>query len=148
MPLEITVRYIHFLSILVLAAALVGQHLLLRPSLTRGEVRRAAVLDLIYLITAILILGTGLVQWFGVGKGAVFYTKNPIFHVKVTLFLIMGLVSIYPSIWIAKNKKGDVADGLQTPKAVLMCIRLELLLLVVIPLLATLMARGIGLRAA
>ena len=107
--------------------------------------------DLIYGISAAIVLITGLLRWFAVGKGAEFYTKNPMFHTKVTLFVIIVILSIFPTIkimkWSRQVKRGEEPDASEkVVKKQLMFIRIELLLLALIPLLAVMIARGIGLR--
>ena len=83
MHAEILVRYLHFVSILVLTVAIFGQHLLLRPTLPRREVQRLAALDLLYALAVLGVLGTGLLQWHVVGKPVAFYSNNPVFHTKL-----------------------------------------------------------------
>jgi len=106
MHVEILVRYLHFVSILALTVALFGQHLLVRPSLPRREVPRLAGLDLVYALAVLGVLATGLLQWRVGGKSAAFYSHNPVFHAKLSLFGLIGIVSIYPTIFFARNKKG------------------------------------------
>jgi putative membrane protein len=69
-----------------------------------------------------------------------------VFHAKLGLFGLIGIVSIYPTIFFARNKKGELTETVSVPRGVVWSVRLELLLLLVMPLLATLMARGIGLK--
>jgi putative membrane protein len=45
---------------------------------------------------------------------------------------------------MGKQKKGDPAELVAIPKGVVHSIRLELLLLVAMPLLAVIMAKGLG----
>jgi putative membrane protein len=144
MSTEIPIRWLHFVSILAVTAAIFGQHLLLRPTLPRREVRRLAVLDLVYALAVLGVLATGLLQWLVVGKPAAFYSSNPVFHAKLGLFGLIGIVSIYPTLFFARNKKGEPSEVLDVPQAVVWSVRIELLLLLAMPLLATLMARGIG----
>ena len=75
---------------------------------------------------------------------AVVYSKNWIFHTKIGLFMIIGLLSIYPTVFFLKNRKGNPEEKVQVPSVVFMMLRLELLLLFIIPLLAGLMSRGVG----
>ena len=83
------------------------------------------------------------------GKGAPFYFGNPLFHVKLTLFVVAVLLSVYPSVQIAGWRAG-LKDGqapqLQPRRTSVMrwLIRLELLAIVLIPLTAVLMGRGFG----
>lgn len=141
---EILIRYLHFVSIFVVFAAVLGQHLILRGTITRARVAVAQRFDIAYAISVVLVLATGLAQWLWIGKPAAFYSSNPVFHTKLTLFLIIGLVSIYPSVFLGKNRKGDPDEEMVIPSALVWSVRVELLLLLMMPLLATLMAKGIG----
>lgn len=142
---EILIRYLHFISIFALVSSVVAEHLLLKERMTRKEIARLATIDGIYGLSAILAVAAGLTLWFGVGKPAEFYTQNWIFHTKVGLAVLMGILSIYPTVFFIQNRKGDHSNELiDIPKNIKMVIRLELLLIVIIPLLATMMAKGIG----
>ena len=141
---EILIRYLHFVSMFILVASVLGQHLMLKGRITRATVGKAQRLDIAYAIAVVVVLATGLAQWFLVGKPAEFYSSNPIFHTKLTLFLFVGLISIYPSVFLGKHRKGDPGEIVEIPKKLIWSVRVELLLLFLMPLLATLMARGIG----
>ncbi|MFZ6009249.1 MAG: DUF2214 family protein [Bacteroidota bacterium] len=145
MTTEIFIRYIHFISIFTIVGTLASEHLLLKKEMTRAEIGKLARIDAVYGIAAVVLLLAGLTLWFGgIGKPAVYYTKNWIFHTKITLFLTVGLLSIYPTVFFIKNRKGNPAEIVIIPKSVFWMLRFELLLLFVIPLLAGLMARGVG----
>lgn len=145
MTIEIFLRYVHFVSIFTIVSTLVSEHLLLKKELTRGELARLARIDSIYGIAALTLIGAGLTLWLGsVGKPAVYYSKNWIFHTKITLFVTVGLLSIYPTVFFSRQRKGNPQDLVLIPKSIFWLLRFELLLLFVIPLLAGLMAKGIG----
>lgn len=142
---EITLRYLHFISIFVIVATLVVEHLLLKKELPRSMVSRIARVDAIYGLAALTLIGAGLTLWFsGVGKPTDFYSKNWIFHTKLTLFALVGILSIYPTVFFLKNRKGNQEDIVSIPGIIIWLLRIELLLLFIIPLLAGLMAKGIG----
>jgi putative membrane protein len=70
-----------------------------------------------------------------------------LFHIKLTLFIIIAGLSIFPTIRILKWRKqinrGEEPDvNEKGVKKLLMFIRIELLLAAIIPLLAVLIARG------
>src|SRR6478752_5625650 len=103
---EIILRYVHFISIFAIVSSLVSEHLLLKKTLTRAEVSRLSRIDAVYGLAALTLLTVGLTLWLGsFGKPAVYYTKNWIFHTKITLFATVGLLSIYPTIFFLKNQK-------------------------------------------
>ena len=145
--LEIAVKYVHFISIFIIVAALSGEHILLKKALSRKEIGRISRLDGIYGIASLSLLAAGFTLWFWIGKPADFYSKNPIFMVKLSLFIIIGLLSIKPTIYFIKQRKGNPEEVINIPAWIKNTINLELILLFLIPLLASLMAKGIGLNA-
>ncbi|CAN5609223.1 DUF2214 family protein [soil metagenome] len=145
MTFEIVLRYIHFISIFAIVGALVSEHLLLKKTLNRKEIGRIAAIDAVYGIAAVTLLTAGLTLWLGgVGKPTYFYSKNWIFHLKITLFALIGIVSIWPTMFFIRNRKGNLDEVIEVPASVFLMLRLELLLLFIIPLLAGLMSHGVG----
>lgn len=145
MTFELLLRYIHFISIFAIVGSLVSEHMLLKKELKRSEIDRLAKIDAVYGIAAVTLLTAGLTLWLtGIGKPTVFYTKNWIFHTKLTCFLTVGLLSIYPTIFFVKNRKGNPDEVVSIPRKIFMMLRMELLLIFIIPLLAGLMSRGVG----
>jgi putative membrane protein len=143
--MEILLRYVHFISIFTIVGALTSEHLLLKKQLTRAELGRLATIDAVYGIAALTLLIAGLTLWLGsVGKPAIYYSKNWVFHTKITLFLCIGLLSVYPTVFFIKNRKGKPGETITIPKTIFWMLRIELMLLFIIPLLAGLMARGVG----
>lgn len=147
MTTEIIIRYLHFISIFIIVSSVVAEHLFLKPQMTKAELERLSLIDAFYGIASISAVGAGLYLWLGgIGKPAAFYTENPIFLTKVGLLIIAGLLSIYPTVFFLKNRKGEDKNELvDIPKSIKMIVRIELLILFTIPLLATLMSRGVGL---
>jgi putative membrane protein len=145
MTTELVLRYLHFISIFGIVGTLVSEHLLLKPQMTRAAIGRIAKIDSVYGLAALLLITVGLTLWLGgFGKPSEWYSKNWIFHTKLTCFALIGILSIYPTIFFIKNRKGDVNEIVSIPKSIYWMIRLELTLLFIIPLLAGLMSRGVG----
>lgn len=142
---EIVLRYLHFISIFAIVGSLVSEHLLLKKELTRAEISRIARIDAVYGMAALTLLAAGLTLWFsGVGKDSVYYSKNWIFHLKLTCFAAIGILSIFPTMFFLKNRKGNPSEIVAIPKAIFWMLRCELMLLFIIPLLAGLMAKNVG----
>lgn len=138
---EIIFRYIHFIGIMSLASVLVMQHLILSAEVTKQELKKIIFLDVIYGVSAMLALIAGLVLWLSVGKDASFYSTNWVFHLKLTLFIVILLFSIYPTLYFRKSRK-IAQDTVVMPKIIIMSIRMQLLLVFVLPFLGVLIARG------
>ena len=96
-----------------------------------------------------LATGVSRVVWFG--KGVAFYLHNPVFYIKLALFVAVGLISIPPTLqflrWMRSLDSGaaNVVADYQVIR-VRRHILSELILFALIPLMATLIARGIGIE--
>jgi len=144
------VAYVHYLGIILCFASLLFERLTLKVNLTRNETISMIVADVIYGLAGVALLITGILRVKYFGQGGDFYTSNPIFWIKVTLYLIVGALSLYPTftyiLWaipLSKNKLPKISDKLV--KRFKLIITTELLGFATIPFFATLMARGIGL---
>jgi putative membrane protein len=146
MSTEIILRYLHFISIFAIVSVLVAEHLLLKKIMTRTELGRLSRIDAVYGLAAITLLGAGLTLWLGsIGKPTEFYSKNWIFQIKISMFIVIGLLSIYHTVFFIKNRKGPRDETVEIPKSIFWMFRMELLLIFIIPILAGLMSKGVGL---
>lgn len=143
--LELAIKYIHFISIFTIIITVGGEFFLLKQDMTRAEIRRISRIDGLYGLASITLVAAGLTLWFGVGKPAEYYNANWVFHLKWGLFVVVGLLSIIPTLFFTKNRKGNPEEIISVPQKVKNAIRLELIILFIIPMLATAMAKGIGL---
>jgi putative membrane protein len=147
------IAYLHYVAMISIAVILVVEYRVCMPGMTGSRIRLLTRLDLLYMGVALLALGSGAarVVWFG--KGAAFYLHNPVFYVKIALFLAVGLISIPPTLqylrWMRSLNSGaaNVAADYQVLR-VRRHIFVELILFAFIPLMATFMARGIGIQTA
>jgi putative membrane protein len=142
--MDIFIRYLHFISIFTIVGSLVGEHLFLAKKLPRAIVKKISVIDAVYGLSSVTLLISGFMMWFYYGKGAEFYTNNWIFQLKVGLAILLGLLSLPPTVYFLKNRKGEQSENLAVPKYVRICMWLEMVILLIIPLCAVLMAKGIG----
>ncbi len=142
---EILLRYGHFLGILAIASSLVAEHLLIKPEMKRAEIKRLFNIDGVYGLGALLVLGCGLGMWLGGFKPPEYFTQNGIFHAKLALFVIMGILSAWPTMFFFKHRKGLPDERVAVPSRLKMMIRVELLIVFSLPLLGILVARGVGL---
>lgn len=146
MTTELILRYLHFISIFAIVGSLVSELVLLKRELSRSELDRIAAIDGVYGLSAITLLGAGLTLWLaGYGKPAIFYSNNWIFLTKLALFTLVGLLSVYPTVFFLKNRKGNADEIIKIPTIIFWMLRTELILLFIIPILAGLMAKGVGL---
>ncbi|MEX2131424.1 MAG: DUF2214 family protein [Pseudohongiellaceae bacterium] len=140
----IVFRYLHFIAIFVLSATLVIENMAVSRQITGEDSRNLAKVDAVYGGSAVLVLLFGLTLWLWVGKPAEFYSANPLFFIKLGLFALLGLLSVYPTVFFIRHRKSFATD-ISVPPLLIWLLRIELLVLLFIPVLAVLMARGIGL---
>ncbi|MEO0556410.1 MAG: DUF2214 family protein [Bacteroidota bacterium] len=138
-------RYIHFIGILIVFGMVLSELVLVQKELKRSVIKRMFVFDGIYGAFSLVVVGAGLYLWLGIGKSAEFYTSNPLMHAKVGLFILVGVLSLWPTVFYFKNRKGRIDEVVKVPSYIKRIIQIELGLLIIIPLLATLMAQGVGL---
>jgi putative membrane protein len=146
MAWPVVVAWIHYVAVMLLIASLLGEHLLLKPELTAAEARTVQRLDIIYGGSATLVLVTGIMRIY-LEKGVTYYMQNGAFHALLGLFIVVALLSIYPTVvflrWRAATRAGR---GQQLEpgqfKKLQMIMRLEMTLVLVAPFFATWMAHG------
>lgn len=145
---EPLIAYLHYLSIIVTGGFLVGELLLCRPHMTAEQLRRLPIIDIVFFASALVALATGLLRLFFYAKGVAFYVGNPFFWAKMALYVTIATLSIKPTLTFVRWKRavtggGTVPTGDEIA-SVRRFIHLELGLLALLPLMAVLMARGIG----
>ncbi len=143
--MDVLVRYVHLFAVLVLAGSLIIENMAVARQISREDLRNLLKVDATYGISAGVVLACGLGLWLAGAKPAEFYTGNPVFHAKLTLFVLVALLSIYPTVFLLRQRK-SADETIAVPASVIRVLRAELILLAVIPVLAFLMARGIGLE--
>jgi putative membrane protein len=146
--MEPLLAYLHYLAIIFTAGFLTAEMAICRPGLGAEQVRLLPRLDILFFVSALLALGTGLLRLFFYAKGVGFYLPNPFFITKMALYLAIALISIKPTLAFIRWRKTLLsAAALPSTDAVAgarRLIHLELALLALMPLMAVLMARGIG----
>ena len=142
--------FLHHLAAFSLFAALVVQFVLIRSPLTLESARKLQLYDRVYGIAAVVLLVVGLGRVFHFEKGAYYYFHSGPFLAKLSLFVIVGLISIIPTReflrWGTALKAGQVPSV--TPekiRSIRSIIHYEMLGVVLILLCAPLAAKGIGL---
>jgi putative membrane protein len=141
--------YAHFLAILFLTAVLCAELAVYRQELAAPVARRLQRIDLFFGIAAVVVILTGVARiLFGL-KGADFYLHNPVFWTKMGLFILVGLLSIAPTVhylrWNASLSAGadSVRDEPLTFRRIRSLLIAEIVVLAFIPLCAALMSRGL-----
>ncbi|MES2361750.1 MAG: DUF2214 family protein [Pseudomonadota bacterium] len=149
MTLEALLAYAHILAILTMVVFLASEAALCRVQwLNAAVVERLAKIDAIYGIAAVSVLLTGLARtWWGI-KGTAWYWANPLLHIKLGLFVVIGLLSIKPTLTFLRWRRELRATGQLPDEAQIRLARrlvmVQAHIVPLIPLAAVFMARGFG----
>jgi putative membrane protein len=139
--------FLHHVAAFTLVAAVAIEFVLLRGELTLWAARRLQVTDAVLGIAATILLAVGLARVFWFEKGAAYYFHSHAFLTKLSLFIIVALLSIVPTLeflsWRKTTKAGQ-APVVTAPKLkrVRMILHIELAAIVLILLCAAIMAKG------
>lgn len=144
------VAYVHYLSFMLCFGALVLERRLIRPNPEKADATLMVITDVVYGLAALALLVSGILRVLYFGQGSSFYTENPLFWWKVGLYLGVGALSLYPTItyilWAIPLRKGELPQvGEALASRLAWILNIELVGFALIPFLATLMARGVGL---
>jgi len=129
--------------------ALISKYLLLKTEQSDNQLKMLAYSAVIHLVSLGLLLVTGLLRWFVYGKGALYYSKNPVFHTKLTLYAVILVLAIMQSVKLLRWNKLRKENLLQkqntvSAKGIFVLLRLEIVFVIIIPLLAVIVMRGTG----
>jgi putative membrane protein len=134
----------HHLLAFSLIAFLVAELVLLTASPARPVLRSLLFIDLAYGAAAAGSIMAGVSRLHWGDKPAEFYTHNPVFWVKMGLWVLVGLISVVPTIryitWIRRQELPSPAVFASTRRLV----AFEVATFTGIPVFAAMMARGIG----
>jgi len=148
MTATVTAAFIHHLAAFLVVGTLMVELVVLKGDLTPTSARSVMRMDAAYGIAALVLLVVGFLRVFYTEKGAAYYFASGSFLTKLTLFIIVGLLSIYPTMtflgWRKALREGRVPEfAAGTRRKVRVLIHIELTLLFVIMLMAVMMARGV-----
>jgi putative membrane protein len=141
--------FLHHVSAFTLFAALVVEFVLIRSALTVESARKIQLADAVYGIAAVVLVVVGLARVFHFEKGTAYYFQSWTFLTKFGLFIVVGLVSIVPTMEFLRwrpSVKGGQVPAVSPAKIgqIRSIIHYELAGVVLIVLMAALMAKGIG----
>jgi putative membrane protein len=140
----------HHVLIFTLFGLLVTEMVMLKPDISAGGVVRLARIDMVFGIVAGLIVIVGFSRvHFGL-KGPEFYEQNPIFWAKIAAFVVVGLLSIQPTVRIIRWRRAVSADPALRPSrpdilSTRRFMHYEGIAFIFILIFAAMMARGYGL---
>ena len=143
---DLLLASMHHLLVFGLVAMLVAQSVLLHGHIDAIALAKLGSIDRGYGIIALLLLVVGSLRVFRGLMGADFYLHNPWFHAKLGTFLLVGLLSVWPTLRFLCWRKALKADPAFLPaqdevRHLRHIVRFELILIAVIFVCAAAMAR-------
>ena len=141
--------YLHFAAIFALVWFLAKEWTLLRAGADVLDLARLVRADAGFGVLAGIVVATGAARAvFGL-KGWSFYAHNPVFHLKLGLFVLVGLLSILPTRAFLRWRRVRNADASwRVPetewRSARRWVAVELHLIALIPLAAVIMSRGLA----
>jgi putative membrane protein len=108
--MTVTFAFLHHLCFVALFVTLTVEMVLLRQTLTVENARRLLTVDGIYGAFAGALLVIGLLRVFFFEKGFAYYWSSHAFLTKFGLFIIVGILSIIPTMEFLKWRK-DLKEG-------------------------------------
>jgi putative membrane protein len=133
----------HHILAFLLIAILTAELTLVRPGMTLADRRMVGRIDAAYGLVALALLAMGLWRVYNLEKGWEFYLASPWFWVKLGAFLLVGALSVPPTLaFLTWGKRGEVLPSPAEIRRVRHWMHAQAALLLVIPVAAALMARG------
>lgn len=142
--------WLHFVSLLFTVGLLFAEWALYRPGLGFQTARLLPRLDALYGLASLTLVGSGFSRALWFEKGWEFYSSNPLFWAKVFLVTLWAAFSLVPTFhfmaWGARLRQGQVPEiSLPEMAKIRRFFLIQMSLIPIVPFLAVLMARGVGL---
>ncbi|RRI07719.1 DUF2214 family protein [Mesorhizobium tamadayense] len=139
----------HHLLVFSLAGIIGAEFVLVRGELGAATLKRLAGIDRHYGIIAALIVIVGVCRVFFGLKGWEFYVYNWVFWAKMAAFIVVGLLSIIPTVrFISWSRQASGNPSFSVPAAEIASVknyvRAEGFIFLLIPVFAAALARGYG----
>ena len=109
--------FLHFAAAFSVMGTLLFERITFSRNPTLREAKRLQKVDQFYGMSSILVILLGFLRVYYFEKGSSFYFSSTFFWVKMGMFVIVGLLSIYPTIkmikwkeWLDKNEAPEMTD--------------------------------------
>lgn len=144
MLLDALLATLHHLAVFGLVAMLIAELVLLDCVPTGQRLRLLARLDATYGALALVVIVAGALRLIFGAKGWAFYVHNPFFWMKLGAFGLVGVLSVRPTRTVLRWRRQSTLPDAMAVHALRPWLLAQLGLLALMPLLAALMARGLG----
>ncbi|RZI76167.1 MAG: DUF2214 family protein [Rubrivivax sp.] len=149
MDVDLLLAIAHHLAVFTLVAIFAVEFALIRPGLVPTTIRQLGRTDAVYGASAGIVILVGIVRVTFGAKGWDYYAGNHMFWGKMTAFLLVGILSVPPTLAIRRWIKGLDQDPAYLPPtgeiaSIRRFLHVQAAFLVLIPAFAAAMARGYG----
>jgi putative membrane protein len=140
--------FLHHIAAFMVFATMFVEFILLKGEIDLRSAQRLLRVDAMFGMSAGLVVVIGIVRVVWFEKGVDYYLHSVPFILKMTLFVIVGLLSIYPTVkfmsWRPAIKQGQApAVDAATLSSLRKVLHAELAGVFVLILMAAMMARGV-----
>jgi putative membrane protein len=142
--LDLVLAIAHHILVFSLFGVLFAELVLVRKGVDLPTVARIARIDLMYGALAGLIIVVGFSRAIFAAKGWAYYSHNLFFHLKVGTFLVIGLLSIPPTVGYIRWRRAGAAPCDAQVAGARRWLWAEMALFALLPAFAAAMARGYG----
>ena len=142
--LDLVLAVAHHLLVFSLFGVLMAEFVVVRRGMTKAMVERVTAIDLWYGVLAGLILAVGFGRAIFAAKGWLYYSHNAFFWAKIGVFVIVGLLSVPPTLAFIRWRRATGAPDDPQILRVRGLLWAEVGLFLLLPIFAAAMARGYG----
>lgn len=138
----------HLLALGIGLGAVWARGRALRGIVDNAALRRAFAADAWWGIAAVLWLATGLTRLLAGEKSVEYYVRNPLFHLKMGLFLLVLALEIWPMITLIRWRRAlgrNQTPAFGSAHRIARISTIEAFIIVIIVFVATALARGYAL---
>jgi putative membrane protein len=142
--LDLVLAISHHLIAFALFAVLLAEFVSVRRGMDAATVARISKVDVWYGVLAGLIVVVGFARAVFAAKGWPYYAHNLFFWAKMGTFMVIGLLSIPPTLAFGKWRRTSALPADDAVAKVRRYLWIEVALFALLPAFAALMARGYG----
>lgn len=149
MDLDLVLAIAHHLAVFSVFGLLIAEVVLLRPGITAERIRQLGTVDMLYGLASVLVIAAGVSRVIWGAAGWEYYVSNWAFWAKMAAFVIVGLLSVPPTLAVLRWRRNLAGNpGFSPDAAQVSLLRRffagELVAFAFIPAFAAAMARGYG----
>lgn len=144
LDLDLVLAILHHFFVSALFGVLFAEFVIERRGMAAATAARVATIDAWYGILAGLILIVGFSRAIFAAKGWLYYEHNAFFWAKIGTFIVIGLLSVPPTLAFLKWRRAGAAPADEAVAGARRYLWMQVALFPLLPAFAAAMARGYG----